>query len=56
MATALMVVSTAIGPGITGLAIDWGVPFPQQGIFMAIWCVALSAAMVPVVRRILAES
>jgi MFS family permease len=56
MATALMVVSTALGPGITGLAIDWGVPFPQQGIFMAIWCVALSAAMVPVVRRILAES
>ena len=33
MATALMVVSTAIGPGITGLAIDWGVSFPQQAIF-----------------------
>ena len=55
MATALMVVSTAIGPGITGLAIDWGVSFPQQAIFMALWCVALSAAMVPVMRRIVAE-
>lgn len=53
MATALMVVSTAIGPGITGLAIDWGVMFPQQAIFMAIWCIGLSAAMVPVMRRLI---
>lgn len=55
VATATMVLSTAIGPGLTGLAIDWGVNFPQQGIFMALWCVALSMAMVPVMRRILAE-
>lgn len=54
MATALMVVSTAIGPGITGLAIDWGVPFPEQGIAMALWCVALSVAMVPVLRKLAA--
>jgi hypothetical protein len=52
MATALMVVSTAIGPGITGLAIDWGVTFPDQGIVMAVWCVGLSAAMLPVARRL----
>jgi len=55
MATALMVVSTAIGPGITGLAIDWGVTFPEQAIFMAVWCGVLSAAMVPVMRRLVAE-
>jgi MFS family permease len=52
MATALMVVSTAIGPGITGLAIDWGVTFPDQGIVMAVWCFGLSAAMLPVARRL----
>jgi MFS family permease len=52
MATALMVVATAIGPGITGLAIDWGVMFPDQALVMAIWCVGLSAAMLLVVRRI----
>ena len=54
----LMVVSTAIGPGITGLAIDWGgggVTFPEQAIFMAVWCGVLSAAMVPVMRRLVAE-
>jgi len=53
MATALMVVSTAIGPGITGVAIDWGVMFPQQAIFMALWCMGLSAAMLPVMRRLI---
>jgi sugar phosphate permease len=53
MATALMVVSTAIGPGITGLAIDWGVPFPDQGLAMALWCLALSVVMVPVSRAVM---
>jgi MFS family permease len=56
MATALMVLSTAIGPGITGVAIDLGVPFPDQAIVMAGWCVCLSAAMLPVTRRLLRET
>jgi hypothetical protein len=55
MATALMVLSTAIGPGITGVLIDWGVTFPEQGGAMALWCIALSVAMVPVLRRLAAE-
>jgi MFS family permease len=53
MATALMVVSTAIGPGITGVLIDWGVTFPDQGTAMALWCVVLSIGMVPVMLRLL---
>lgn len=55
MATALMVVATAIGPGITGVAIDWGVDFPDQAVVMAIWCLGMSVAMVPVARRLVAE-
>jgi MFS family permease len=53
MATALMVMATAIGPGITGLAIDLGMTFPDQAIYMAAWCLGLSVAMWPVARRIL---
>jgi hypothetical protein len=51
MDTALMVVATAIGPGITGLAIDWGVTVPDQALVMAIWCVGLSLAMTPNMRQ-----
>ncbi|MCU4651632.1 MFS transporter [Roseibacterium sp. SDUM158016] len=53
MATALMVLSTAIGPGITGVLIDRGLDFPQQGLAMGLWCLALSVAMVPVARKLL---
>ena len=52
LTTALMVLSTAIGPGITGLFIDWGVPFPDQGLTMGLWCLGVCAAMWPVMRRI----
>ena len=38
---AIGVVSTAIGPGLTGLAIDWGVDFPDQGLALGLWCFAL---------------
>lgn len=53
--TVIMVVSTAIGPGITGVLIDAGVSFPVQGIALAVWCIALSAAMVPVSLRLSRE-
>ena len=49
IATAIMVISTAIGPGITSWFIDRGVDFPDQGLAMALWCFGLSLAMVPVV-------
>jgi len=49
IATAVMVFSTAIGPGITGWFIDRGVTYPEQGLAQGAWCVALSLALVPVV-------
>ncbi|MBY6201745.1 MFS transporter [Maritalea mobilis] len=49
--TAVMVLSTAIGPGITGVLIDRGVTFPEQGVAMGLWCLGLSVAMVPVLLR-----
>lgn len=55
MVIALMVFSTAIGPGITGALIDWGVPFPDQGFAMGIWCLLLAGAMGLVLRRLTAE-
>lgn len=41
LAVALMVVATAIGPGLTGLAIDLGVSFPDQGLALGLWCLGL---------------
>ncbi|MEM9784154.1 MAG: MFS transporter, partial [Pseudomonadota bacterium] len=52
VATALMVFSTAIGPGVTGLVVDAGIDFPAQGPVMGAWCLALSLGMIPVMRRI----
>ena len=52
---AVMVFSTAIGPGITGLLIDAGIPFPEQGLAMAGWCFAVSAVFVLVTRRLTRE-
>ncbi|MXP28271.1 MFS transporter [Porphyrobacter algicida] len=40
-----MVLSTALGPGITGSLIDWGVPLPTQMLWMAGWCVVASLAL-----------
>ncbi len=53
VATALQVLSTAIGPGITGLFIDWGVSFPEQGMAQGIWCLGLCIAMIPVAVRLI---
>lgn len=52
---AIMVLSTAIGPGITGALIDLGVPFPDQGVVLGIWCLVLSVALVVVSRKTAAE-
>ncbi|MBL4627363.1 MAG: MFS transporter, partial [Roseicyclus sp.] len=48
IATAIMVFASAIGPGVTGWFIDQGVSYPEQGSTQGIWCLALSAALVPV--------
>ncbi|MBC6436783.1 MAG: MFS transporter [Rhodobacteraceae bacterium] len=53
LVVALLVISTAIGPGITGLVIDWGVSFPRQGVAMGLWCLILAAGMLPVRAKLL---
>ena len=37
LATALMVFGSAIGPGLTGLLIDFGYPFKDQMVFFAVY-------------------
>ena len=51
LATTAMVISTAIGPGLTGLLIDAGVDFPAQGLAMGLWCLALSGTGYLIQRR-----
>ena len=53
VASAVLVVSTALGPGVGGVIIDAGLPVPDQAGVMAIWCLGLSLAMWPVMRRML---
>ncbi|QXT39970.1 MFS transporter [Gymnodinialimonas ceratoperidinii] len=48
IATAIMVFSTAVGPGITGWYIDQGVSYPEQGVAQATWCIALSLILIPI--------
>jgi MFS family permease len=53
VASAVLVVSTALGPGIGGVIIDAGIPVPRQAWAMAAWCLGLSLAMLAVTRRLL---
>lgn len=55
MATTIMVISTAVGPGITGLLIDQGITFPAQGLTMGLWCLLLSLACILIARRLTRE-
>ncbi|RMF35181.1 MAG: MFS transporter [Alphaproteobacteria bacterium] len=50
--TAVMVTSTAIGPGVTGVLIDAGIGFPAQCLAMGLWCLTLSALYLPLSRRL----
>lgn len=45
LASALMVFGSAIGPGLTGLLIDLGVPLPNQMIGIALYFLVSSALM-----------
>jgi MFS family permease len=47
-----MVVSTALGPGISGALIDLGVPLPRQMLWMAGWCMVASLAMTLAASRV----
>ena len=53
---AIMVFSSAMGPGLCGLLIDWGVSFPAQIVAMGVYCGAISAVMMQVSRRLKART
>ena len=55
LATTVMVIATAIGPGITGLLIDRGTDFPTQSLFMGAWCLGLAVVCVLIDRRLTRE-
>ena len=55
LATTVMVVATAIGPGITGMLIDRGIDFPTQSLFMGAWCFALTLGCLLIDRRLTRE-
>lgn len=55
LAISAMVISTAVGPGLTGGLIDWGVPFTTQVLWMAAYCLAVSAMFLGIARRIASE-
>jgi len=56
LATTIMVFSTAIGPGLTGMLIDAGVPLPRQTLAMGMWCFGLCLIALPLRRRLALEA
>ena len=52
LGTTIMVVSTAIGPGVTGVLIDAGIDFPTQTLAMGLWCLALATGCLLGSRRL----
>ena len=50
---AAMVLSTAIGPGITGVLIDCGVPLPTQMLGMTVWCGVASVILTVAARKVM---
>lgn len=55
LTTSAMVVSTAIGPGVTGLLIDAGAALPVQAPAMAAWCLGASLLFAAVAPRLAAR-
>ena len=51
-----MVLSTAIGPGLTGMLIDLDVSYPAQIFVMGIYCLAASFALFFASRRLAARN
>ena len=49
---ALMVFSTAMGPGVTGFLIDFGIDYPLQIFFMGLYCVCISFVMAMASNRV----
>lgn len=55
LATSLLVFATAIGPGITGVLIDVGIPFPEQILALSAWCFAMAIVFAFVAPRLTRE-
>lgn len=53
---AVMVFATAVGPGLTGTLIDFGVSYPGQIFVMGIYCLAASAVLLVASRRLEARN
>ena len=49
---ALMVLSSALGPGVTGYLIDYGIPYPSQIFTMGAYCLVVSLIMLFVSRQV----
>jgi hypothetical protein len=56
LSTTVMLVATAIGPGLTGLLIDAGIDLSRQCLAMGVWCLALSLLALPIRRGLAAEA
>ena len=52
LVTTVIVFSTAVGPGVTGVLIDRGIDFPRQCLALGLWCLALAGLGALVVRRL----
>lgn len=52
LATAAMVIGSALGPGITGALIDIGIPFPDQMIMIAAYFLVVALLVWMATRRI----
>ncbi|WP_425418139.1 MFS transporter [Oricola indica] len=53
---AFMVFATAVGPGLTGALIDFGVPYPAQIFAMGVYCLAASVVLFTVSRQLRVRS
>ncbi len=53
---ALMVLATAMGPGVTGVMIDLEIPYPAQIIAMGFYCLAAAIIMLFVSRKLVART
>jgi hypothetical protein len=53
---AFMVLSTAVGPGLTGMLIDLKVSYPAQIFVMGVYCLVASLALFFSSRRLAARN
>lgn len=55
LAIAVMVLGTALGPGVMGALIDWGVTVKTQVFWMAAYTTAISVSFILIARKISTE-